>query len=456
MARARFTGIVKVHRAEVKLVTRRGIFTLNPYPKDAPLPVKVMKEAGKDLFGYLAEQEVAVTGALSDNVIFSARLDVRGAEPIQDVQIAPESTDPFAQDLELYFRKSSREVAVKLNDVGIRTISGLYHRIVNNYDEEVRVFADYLEVPNSSIRGFIDKLRTSPSSRPMVQASPRFPVKRGVNLALLSKAHHGVPVTKHAPTTPPEFPDAGATSDMPSMVDLTEHATPVKNQGMRPTCVAHTAAACLETAHIRAGTAKTSLNLSEQYLYWGCKSLDGAPNEEGTFLEHAAEVLLNGVPSETLPGGMCTATSWPYNKLPMKGNESQGPPPDKARKAVAKKKYRAMKVGRLKHQSIRSLKEALAQGHCVGLSVYTYHFWTDDFVWREGMISLPLGVEPDGAHAICLVGYRDDDATHRDGYFIFKNSWDTTWGYGRPDPGYGSLPYRYVLDEAIEAFTLEI
>lgn len=118
--------------------------------------------------------------------------------------------------------------------------------------------------------------------------------------------------------------------------------------------------------------------------------------------------------------------------------------------------YRILNYARLNHKSIKALKKALAEGRCVGLSVYTYHFWTDDFAWREGTISLPLAIEPDGAHAICLVGYRDTEEDHGDGYFIFKNSWDKTWGYGRPDPGYGSLPYRYVLRDAIEAYTVDV
>lgn len=169
------------------------------------------------------------------------------------------------------------------------------------------------------------------------------------------------------------------------------------------------------------------------------------------------EVLVNGVAKKKLAGGVCNDKDWPYNRLPVAANESQDPLPTKALKVFkGNKQHRAINYIKLNHTSIKALKSALAEGHCVGLSVYTYHFWTDDYAWREGVISLPLGIEPDGAHAVCLVGYRDNDATHGDGYFIFKNSWDTTWGFGRPDPGYGSLPYRYILKEAIEAYALSV
>lgn len=102
------------------------------------------------------------------------------------------------------------------------------------------------------------------------------------------------------------------------------HVTAVKNQGMRGTCVAHAGAACLEAELIKKGKAKSSLDLSEQYLYWACKSIDGAANDEGTFIEYAAEVLLNGVAKEKLAGGICTEKEWLYNPLPKTGNESQG------------------------------------------------------------------------------------------------------------------------------------
>jgi hypothetical protein len=40
---------------------------------------------------------------------------------------------------------------------------------------------------------------------------------------------------------------------------------------------------------------------------------------------------------------------------------------------------------------------------------------------------------------------------------VFKNSWGPLWGGNRkPDRGFGVLPYRYVLKEAIEAWIVDI
>ncbi len=171
------------------------------------------------------------------------------------------------------------------------------------------------------------------------------------------------------------------------------------------------------------------------------------------------KILLDGIKAEGYLSGVCKEQDWPYNTVSIAGNQSQGPLPANASKVMKGVKGRIFSISRsteLKPTSIEGLKATLADNHCIGLSVYTYHFWTDNYTWREGVISLPFRIKPDGAHAVCLVGYKDNDATHSDGYFIFKNSWGTNWGAGRPDPGFGSLPYRYVVTEGIEAWCANV
>jgi hypothetical protein len=459
MAR-RFDGVLHVDTNRARLETPDGVRTLIPFPREAvdarvDISKKEMEAMGTRLFGYLRGQSVRIEGDLEGVVVFNARI-AKNRQPVEDVTLAPEGRDKFTREIHDHFHKNASGIARKLNQAGIRSVSALYHRIQDDPRMEIPAFSRYLGVAGDRIRDFLRKLRSDPSSGALVSASPRRPVFRGIDLQAF-KDVKGVPVKKKAPELPPPLPKSARTPHLPSSVDLRKYVTKVKDQGPRGTCVAHAALAALEAAATRKGLASVArLDLSEQYVYWAAKQIDGSPSDEGTFIEYAAEVLVNGVPKKSFPGGTCHEKQWPYNKLPMVHNESQDPPPGKVKKAVAKRWSRALGFGVLKHSSIQALKSALAAGECVAISVYTYHFWTDDFGWREGVISLPLGIKPDGAHAICLVGYKDDDATHGDGYFIFKNSWDVTWGFARTDPGYGSLPYRYVIKEAIEAFTFKV
>jgi len=411
-----------------------------------------MEATGALLFGYLRNQEATISGDPEDGRFFSARVKPKQL-PAKDVLITPRSHDDIARRLARIFKRDSKEVAERLNAVGIFTASAFYHRL-RNYQPEIEVFSDYLGVSRNSIERFLETMEQNRSTRALVAAPPRIPVSRGVNLARLSKVTK-TRRKKRASKKPPKFPQTQRTPNLASKVDLRKRVTKVRDQGpFRGTCVAHTAAAMLEHELIRYGPYNRRLDLSEQQIYWACKHLDGASDQEGTFIEYAMQALRQGVPETVMPEpGTCKEHRWRYSTSPVEDNEAQGPPPASAIKA---RRYDCSHAYKLDKRSIRELKERLASGHCVGLSVYTYHFWTDGYAWREGRISLPISIEPDGAHAVCLVGYEDRDGTHGEGSFLFKNSWGTNWGVQRPDPGFGHLPYRYILKEAIEAWAMEL
>lgn len=86
---------------------------------------------------------------------------------------------------------------------------------------------------------------------------------------------------------------------------------------------------------------------------------------------------------------------------------------------------------------VMELKYALAQNWppVIGVPVYF-----DD--WDDGDVGLPAdpNAEPDGYHAITVVGY--DDATST---FKFVNS----WGMGFGDGGYGTLSYDFVDQHSV-------
>lgn len=174
MPSQKFSGVIRVKKNRAQLETRRGLYTLIPYPQQTALSIKAMEQMGEKLFGYQDGQEAAVEGSLSGDVIYNARLADSGLM-IQDVRLAPESKDRFSQEIEQHFKKDSSEIAAKLNDAGIRTISALYHRIKNNYEPEVLAFSKYLKVRQERIKEFIGALESNAENSALVTKSPRYP-----------------------------------------------------------------------------------------------------------------------------------------------------------------------------------------------------------------------------------------------------------------------------------------
>lgn len=91
-----------------------------------------------------------------------------------------------------------------------------------------------------------------------------------------------IPQPTTAPSiTAPTVPPAPNVSLIPQM-------SPIRHQQNRGTCVAHAALAVYEHYLNVNGALQ---DLSEQFLYWNCKSNDGIPNLEGTWLATAIPLL---------------------------------------------------------------------------------------------------------------------------------------------------------------------
>lgn len=230
-------------------------------------------------------------------------------------------------------------------------------------------------------------------------------------------------------------------AQLPEQADLHAAMPAVRNQGGRSTCVAHAAAAVRE---FLIGADSASADLSEQFLYWACKQRDGRTGA-GTWIEFAMAVLQDT--------GVCPEPAWPYNGAAAANNEGQGPPPAGAAAQAAP--FKVLSTGKLQARWLQGLKEALAAGQPVAFSVSIFQSWQNPWTFRHGDIRLPLPGEGDlGSHAMCLVGYADDEAVPGGGYFLVRNSWGQAFGReGEVAPGYCRLPYAYVQKYGWEAYT---
>lgn len=238
-----------------------------------------------------------------------------------------------------------------------------------------------------------------------------------------------------------------ASPDLSDAINLSDDMQPIRDQQTRPTCVAHAGAAALEYA-LKQRTGEPH-DLSEQFLYWACKTHDGFPNVEGTWI--------NVVMTRMQADGSLLEPEWPYNPAPEVGDQAQGPPPGGWESAAAN--WMALTVNELPPKSSAEFLLSLSAGVPVAFSIPIFATSSEVRVWQNptGKIPMPL---PDtnriGGHAMCAVGYQPDETAPGGGFFIIRNSWGTRFASASPfGAGYGALPRAYIDRFGMEAWALD-
>jgi hypothetical protein len=201
-------------------------------------------------------------------------------------------------------------------------------------------------------------------------------------------------------------------------VDLRGGLSPIRNQGMRSTCVSFAVTAAHELL------ANDGTDLSEEFLHWGCKRVDNMPAIEETTLVAASEALRRvGQASEAL---------WAYDENRDQRAAGYRPSLQACRDAW----MRRLPAGQPLPAATAELRTAIDTGDAIVLGVELFASW--HLVGADGLVGLPaLTMPPLGGHAVMVAGYIDAPAAF---HFIVKNSWGSQWG----DGGYGYLPAEYV------------
>ena len=229
---------------------------------------------------------------------------------------------------------------------------------------------------------------------------------------------------------------------LPASYRLIDKLPEVRDQGNRGTCVAFASVA------LREFLIECKARLSEQFLFWACKQLDGSL-EDGTYISKAMSALAQY--------GVCKSSIWAYNPNPT-DDVSQGPPPPGA---IENAKSYILASVRTVEPIVYHIKNILYGGNnsigmpvVIGILVFNSWYKSAE-THRTGKITLPLPTEkPCGGHACCIVGYVDDQSVPGGGYFIVRNSWGTQWAHESPEvPGHAMVPYRYIEKYCLEAFT---
>jgi len=270
----------------------------------------------------------------------------------------------------------------------------------------------------------------------LAEGTPPPLVKHARGLAL-SEAHR-----QRTAEAPGRVSLAGARGAGKPKVFLGDRFPAVRNQEHRGTCVAFSSVAYLE--YYLYGASPRTKHHSEQFVFWACKQIDGNPDEDGTHLDVAREVLAHQ--------GACLAKTWPYNPLP-EATVAQGPPPEGAIEEASAHVWSDTED--LPPGDLGVLKARLDAGRPVVLGVLTFPNWDYPSVEDTGEITMPLPrMLSDGGHAICVVGYEEHTGVPGGGAFIFRNSWGRKWAraHGRFGAGYGTLFFDYVRAYGIEAY----
>jgi hypothetical protein len=230
---------------------------------------------------------------------------------------------------------------------------------------------------------------------------------------------------------------------------------PIRDQGLRGTCVAFAATALVEHREMIQGGGAG--DLSEQFLYWAIKVGIGDPwpTSDGTTLEFARDALAHF--------GICTEARWPYSGTLMPGNVSHQTPTDPSPGAKADAAGRTVAVVRSLGQpggNAAALLEELRACRPVAISLPVFrdaiqparHNWNSSVGVLYGkVLDPPPTAVVDGGHAVCVVGFVPDLNEPTGGHFVIRNSWGRGWGrslpaagYAAHAPGYGQVSATYV------------
>ncbi len=238
--------------------------------------------------------------------------------------------------------------------------------------------------------------------------------------------------------------DRDVTGPLPPSVDLHSRFPIVRDQGQRGTCVSF---ACTAVREYLLGTTSTQGDFSEQFLYWACKQHDNYAGS-GTWIHIGmGRLKADGIPGESI---------WPYNRFPIAGNEGQDPPPQGAVEAAADNKV--FSFTKLTPTNVDSLRRSLADDKPIAFAVPVYTHWFSEPTHSTGDIRMPLPNEKrEGGHAMCMVGYQEDENVPGGGYFLVRNSWGTGWArQNETAPGYARIPFAYLSEYGNSAYTAEV
>ena len=244
------------------------------------------------------------------------------------------------------------------------------------------------------------------------------------------------------------------------IIPLSEARKMVANQYERGTCVAFSLATALEIHYSHKNQKESP---APQDIYYMAKRFSNTWELAGLSPIRSMSLLAG------LKLGLTQENFWPYNKDHKKCDryrsqypnaicsetEAQGGGPhnvDRDPQAQAHQIYVIDKAHQL-FASMGRIKKALYQGYPV---LITVHGNSDFIIARSKQGVIPWAVRDQRcdsevcAHTLIAIGYEDHSEVEGGGYFVFLNSWGSSWG----DQGIGYATYRWTQNSLLDAQAL--
>ena len=231
----------------------------------------------------------------------------------------------------------------------------------------------------------------------------------------------------------------------------------VKNQGARPSCAVFAIVSALEFQN--AELTGQPERFSEEYLTWAtCKTLNRAPR---LTVEAAAAADIESVDAKEIDDegfalsevvtalrayGIPLQSRLPYTF--GRTNTVAEPPAEVIAEARSHRRVSVFGLpGRDQPARVANLLHALNEGVPVAVDLA----WPSARSVRTGYLNSQRP-QPNGGHAVTIVGYENKTGALADTIFTFKNSWGVRWGVG----GFGYVTYAYLLANLQDAAVLEV
>lgn len=219
---------------------------------------------------------------------------------------------------------------------------------------------------------------------------------------------------------------------LPSSIDLRPQCPPIYDQGQLGSCTANAIAAAIEFDQRRQNLPEATP--SRLFIYFNERQM------EGTVPVDSGARIRDGIKSVNVMGE-CPETLWPYDISQF----AVKPPLPCYQNALAHKVLKYQRISQI--FGLNQMKACLAGGYVFVFGITVYESFESPAVIQSGDVPMPGLFESTlGGHALVCCGF--EDASQR---FYFRNSWGTAWNPNGDHPGYGTIPYTYLLDPGLSA-----